>query len=93
MNYLRDKGVVSQHVQNQDSKSEGGKAEEVAVRQLFVPPEGEYHAAAADLCGETARRLHNLPAWRNRLLQVLLRDFGAIPTMCWSCQNWLSSSI
>eukprot|EP00435_Cladocopium_sp_Y103_P001390 s2644_g1.t1 len=79
LNYLMDKGIVSQYVLNQDAPSEGGKLEEAKERQMFVPKDEEFHAAVADLCGEVARKLHNYPAWRNSLLQVLLRDYGANP--------------
>eukprot|EP00435_Cladocopium_sp_Y103_P009129 s4017_g2.t1 len=79
LNYLMDKGIVSQYVLNQDAPSEGGKLEEAKERQMFVPKDEEFHAAVADLCGEVARKLHNYPAWRNSLLQVMLRDYGANP--------------
>jgi len=47
--------------------------------QPFIPKDEEYSAAIADLCGEVARRLHNYPVWKQKLLQVLLQDFGASP--------------
>lgn len=47
--------------------------------QPFIPKDEEYNAAIADLCGEVARRLHNYPLWKQKLLQVLLQDSGASP--------------
>ena len=79
LNYLMEKGIVSQYVTNQDNQSETGTMEGMKERQLFVPKDEEYHAAVADLCSEVARKLHHFPAWRNSLLQVMLRDYGANP--------------
>ena len=58
-------------------KAESSVKEERIPKQILVPDSEEFKAAVADLCNEGARRLHNFPAWRNKFLQFMLREFNA----------------
>ena len=46
-------------------------------KQVLVPESQEFSAAVADLCSEGARKLHHFPAWRNKYLQFMLKEFNA----------------
>ena len=47
----------------------------------MTPTDVEFCAAVAELCHEGARKLHSYPGWRQKYLQMMLREFGAEPEM------------
>eukprot|EP00435_Cladocopium_sp_Y103_P072543 s58_g40.t1 len=73
-----EQGSVSQFLEDTRGKSVetfteiGGKP-----KQVLVPEDEAFSAAVADLCNEGARKLHQYPAWRNKYLQFMLREFNA----------------
>ena len=79
MDYLSKKGYVSMFLQNLETDETDQKLVIEETRQPFVPKEEEYTAAIGDLCSEIARKLHNFPLWKQKLLHVMLQDFGANP--------------
>lgn len=78
-----DGGSVSSFLESQragaagESKTEEPVKSELISKQSFVPEDEEFIAAVAELCNEGARRLHRYPAWRNKYLQFMLKEFNA----------------
>lgn len=75
-----DQGCMSRFLEEQRETADGSAAaNEVkkCEKQPFVPEEEAFTAAVADLCNEGARKLHQYPAWRNKFLQYMLREFNA----------------
>jgi hypothetical protein len=104
LDYMQKKGYESCFWECVDLAEEiSGKVVVKEERQAFVPQEEEFHAAVGDLCNEVARKLHNFPLWKKKLLYVLLQDFGANPdqvielcglTECYSMETgdeWLQA--
>ena len=73
-----DQGSVSQFLESTREKTVETCAEPGGVpKQVLVPEDEEFSAAVADLCSEGARKLHHFPAWRNKYLQFMLKEFNA----------------
>ena len=75
-------GARSFYLEN-EVKQEPNDQEKVKteIPEIFVPDEPEYHAAIAELSHEASRKLHKFPGWKQKFLQVMLKDFGADPNM------------
>ena len=69
MAHLSEFGITSQFLHENQTGEKDGPCVKLEEQQLFVPREEEYHAAIAELRGETSRRLHNFPIWKAKLLQ------------------------
>lgn len=75
-----DQGLVSHFMDEMRMSGEGedSKSKLIEVKkQTLVPEDEEFTAAVAELCSEGARKLHHFPAWRNKYLQFMLREFNA----------------
>lgn len=49
--------------------------------QALTPDDPPFVAAVAELCHEASRKLYDYPAWKQKFLQLMCRDFGADPQM------------
>ena len=75
-----DQGSLSGFVEGNKLTALGGpeaKFPQENAKQVLVPEDESFKAAVADLCNEGARKLFQYPAWRNKFLQFMLRDFNA----------------
>ena len=75
-----DQGSVSGFMEGSKAAIQGGpeaKLPQGNAKQVMVPEDEIFKAAVADLCNEGARKLFQYPAWRNKFLHFMLRDFNA----------------
>ena len=75
-----DQGSISGFIEESKVTALGGpeaKFPQENSKQVMVPEDESFKAAVADLCNEGARKLFQYPAWRNKFLQFMLRDFNA----------------
>ena len=75
-----DQGSISGFIEGNKVTALGGpeaKFPQENAKQVMVPEDESFKAAVADLCNEGARKLFQYPAWRNKFLQFMLRDFNA----------------
>ena len=76
-------GAMSQYMDSETVKVKV-KSEEtglIETTQALTPQDEEFTAAIAELCHEGSRKLYQYPAWRNKFLQVMRKEFGADPTL------------
>ena len=75
-----DQGSISGFIEGNKISALGGpeaKFPQENAKQVLVPEDEAFKAAVAELCNEGARKLFQYPAWRNKFLQFMLRDFNA----------------
>ena len=75
-----DQGSISGFVEGNRVSALGGpdaKFPQENSKHVLVPEDEIFKAAVAELCNEGARKLFQYPAWRNKFLQFMLRDFNA----------------
>lgn len=80
---IMQNGARSLFLEHDEAKDEDGPSASVKeeLPKPFVPEDPEYHAAIAELSHEGARKLFQFPVWKQKYLQVMLREFGADPSM------------
>ena len=75
-----DQGSISGFIEGSKVAITGGPEARMPredTKQVLVPEDEIFKAAVADLCNEGARKLFQYPAWRNKFLQFMLKDFNA----------------
>ena len=75
-----DQGSISGFIEGNKVTALGGpdaKFPQENAKHVLVPEDETFKAAVADMCNEGARKFFQYPAWRNKFLQFMLRDFNA----------------
>lgn len=72
-------GPHSQFMEKDESEKKTTGAPSLDATQALTPQDPQFVAAIAEMCHEGSRKLHDYPAWKQRFLQTMCRDFGADP--------------
>ncbi|CAK9106407.1 unnamed protein product, partial [Durusdinium trenchii] len=75
-------GAHSQFLEKDESEKKAVPTTPLTeTSQALTPDDPPFVAAVAELCHEASRKLYDYPAWKQKFLQLMCRDFGADPQM------------
>ena len=75
-------GAHSQFLEKDESEKKAVPTTPLTeTTQALTPDDPPFVAAVAELCHEASRKLYDYPAWKQKFLQLMCRDFGADPQM------------
>ena len=74
-------GARSQFLEKENEEKKDPETPVVESTRVLTPTDEAFVAAIAELCHKGSRKLHEYPAWKQKFLQTMCRDFGADPQM------------